>query len=133
VVGYDGSEPARAAVAWAAGRAGRTGRVWIVHSVVPGAPRPGEGKAVLDALALEAGNALLDVDYHLELAAGNPAEALDKSARAHDADEIAIGSRGFGKLRASLGSVSHDLLHRADRPVLVIPYNAVRAHTVSTA
>ncbi|MBN1528101.1 MAG: universal stress protein [Thermoleophilaceae bacterium] len=127
VVGYDGSDAARAAVAWAAARAGRTGKVWVVHSLDPVHPAHdgGEGKAVLDALVLEGGNALIDVDYHLELVTGDPAEALDLSAREHDADEIAIGSRGFGKLRATLGSVSHDLLHRADRPVLVIPGNAV--------
>ena len=129
VVGYDGSEAARRAVAWASERAGGAGKVWIVHCLVPGpaGPEGGEhGKAVLDALLLEGGNALLDVDYELELVDGDPAEALARSAREHDADEIAIGSRGFGKLRAALGSVSHDVLHRADRPVLVIPYNAVR-------
>jgi nucleotide-binding universal stress UspA family protein len=52
------------------------------------------------------------------------AEALAVSAREHDADEIAIGSRGLGKLRATLGSVSHDVLHEADRPVIVIPSSA---------
>jgi nucleotide-binding universal stress UspA family protein len=56
VVGYDGSEAARAAVAWAAGRAGRTGKVWIVHCRLPGVP--GEGKAVLDSLLLEGGDAV---------------------------------------------------------------------------
>lgn len=125
VVGYDGSEAARAAVTWAAARAGRAGKVWIVHCLEPGVP--GQGKAVLDALLLEGGNALIDVDYQLELAEGDPAEALAGAAREHEADEIAIGSRGFGKLRAALGSVSHDVLHQADRPVLVIPYNAVSA------
>ena len=130
VVGYDGSEAARAAVAWAADRAGRAGKVWIVHCLTPGVSGPddGQGKAVLDAIVLEGGNALVDVDYQLELATGDPAEALAAYAREHDADEIAIGSRGFGKLRAALGSVSHDVLHEADRPVLVIPYNAVREH-----
>ena len=88
---------------------------------------------MLDALLLEGGNALLDVDYELELASGNPATALARSAREHDADEIAIGSRGFGKLRAALGSVSHDVLHKADRPVLVIPYNALREHAGAVA
>ena len=80
---------------------------------MPGAP--GQGKAVLDSLLLEGGNALIDVDYELELVEGDPAEALASSAREHDAGEIAIGSRGFGKLRAALGSVSHDVLHEADR------------------
>jgi nucleotide-binding universal stress UspA family protein len=131
VVGYDGSVAARAAVTWAAVRAGRTGKVWIVHCLAPGVP--GQGKAVLDSLLLEGANALLDVDYELELVEGHPAEALAVSAREHDADEIAIGSRGFGKLRAALGSVSHDVLHEADRPVLVIPYNAVREHAGAAA
>ena len=135
VVGYDGSEAARAAVTWAAARAGRAGKVWIVHCLTPGAPGPdgGQGKAVLDSLLLEGGNALLDVDYELELAQGNPAAALAGAAREHEADEIAIGSRGFGKVRAALGSVSHDVLHEADRPVLVIPYNAVREHSGAAA
>ena len=136
VVGYDGSEAARAAVAWAGARAGRSGKVWIVHCLVPSpaAPEGGaHGKAVLDALLLEGGDALLDVDYELELVEGDAARALAQSAREHEADEIAIGSRGFGKLRAALGSVSHDVLHEADRPVLVIPYNAVRERAETTA
>ena len=82
---------------------------------------------------MEGGNALLDVDYELELVEGDPAEALAGAAREYEADEIAIGSRGFGKLRAALGSVSHDVLHEADRPVLVIPHNAVREHAGAAA
>jgi len=46
-------------------------------------------------------------------------------AEVRDADEIAIGSRGFGPVRAVLGSVSHELLHLADRPVTVIPQRYV--------
>jgi nucleotide-binding universal stress UspA family protein len=38
-----------------------------------------------------------------------------------DADEIVVGARGLGRVRALLGSVSHELLHIADRPVVVIP------------
>jgi nucleotide-binding universal stress UspA family protein len=81
----------------------------------------GRGKAILDALILEGGDALMDVDYELELLDGPPAEAIIAAARACDADEIVIGSRGFGRLRAALGSVSHEVVHLADRPVLVIP------------
>ena len=44
-----------------------------------------------------------------------------------DADEIVVGARGRGRIRALLGSVSHELLHIADRPVLVIPAAAVEA------
>ena len=73
------------------------------------------------------------MDYELEAVEGDPAEVLASTAREHDADEIAIGSRGFGKLRAALGSVSHDVLHEADRPVLVVPYNAVRGRAGAAA
>lgn len=141
VVGYDGSEAARAAVAHAAARAGRRGKIYVVHCFGPppdwlGAPNyqrlledhQGRGKALLDALLLEDGDALVDVDYELELLGGNPAEAIAGVAETRDADEIVVGSRGFGRLRSVLGSVSLELLHRADRPVTVIPDNAVRGH-----
>lgn len=141
VVGYDGSEAARAAVTYAAERAGQKGKVYVVHSFGPppdwlGVPNyqhvlddhQGRGKAILDALVLEGGDALMDVDFELELIGGHPAEALAEVAKTRDADEIVIGSRGFGRLRSALGSVSQELLHLADRPVIVIPESAVREH-----
>ncbi len=146
VVGYDGSETARAAVAWAADRAGRSGTVYVVHcfsgpvdwydpldAVHEPEDHAKRGKAVLDALLLEGGNALMDVDYELELVGGNPAKGIVKVANEHDADEIVVGSHGFGKLRSALGSVSHELLHSADRPVMVIPHRAVREHAGSAS
>jgi nucleotide-binding universal stress UspA family protein len=68
----------------------------------------------------------MDVDYELEVVSGNPAHAIASSAEAHDANEIAIGSRGFGRVRSALGSVSRELLHVARRPVTVIPCNLLR-------
>jgi nucleotide-binding universal stress UspA family protein len=137
VVGYDGSESARQAVSYAAARAGHGGKVWVVHCYGPppdwlGAPNyqrllddhQTRGKAILDALILEDGNALVEVDYDFELVDGKPAEAISKVAQVRDADEIVIGSRGFGRLRSALGSVSQEVLHLADRPVVVIPHNA---------
>ena len=62
-----------------------------------------------------------DPRIETELLAGPPAEAIVRVAAARDADEIVVGSRGFGAARAALGSVSHKLLHLADRPVVVIP------------
>jgi nucleotide-binding universal stress UspA family protein len=47
-------------------------------------------------------------------------------SRARNADEIVVGARGLGRMRALLGSVSHELLHIADRPVVVIPTAAIR-------
>ena len=47
------------------------------------------------------------------------AQAIDL-ARARDVDVIVVGSRGLGTLAgALLGSVSRDVAHHADRPVLV--------------
>ena len=137
VVGYDGSEAARQAVAYAATRAGARGKIWVVHCYGPppdwlGAPNyerlledhQARGKAILDALVLEGGDELVDTDYELELVDGKPAEAVTKVAQVRDADEIVIGSRGFGRLRSALGSVSLETLHLADRPVVVIPQRA---------
>lgn len=138
VVGYDGSPEARAAVAYAASRAGSSGRVVVVHApetglLLPGLPAPevmiedsaAHGEAVLDALILEGGDELVDTDFDFDLAAGPPAQALVDAAARYRADEIVIGSRGFGRARAALGSVSHDVLHRADRPVVVVPHRAL--------
>jgi nucleotide-binding universal stress UspA family protein len=66
-------------------------------------------------------------EYETELIGGPPAEAIANVARVRDADEIVVGARGLGRVRALLGSVSHELLHIADRPVLVIPAAAVES------
>jgi nucleotide-binding universal stress UspA family protein len=54
-----------------------------------------------------------------------PAEALgwplyEAAARNRDAEAIYVGSRGAGRASALLGSVAHEVLHRADRPVTVV-------------
>lgn len=137
VVGFDGSPASRAALGFAAGRAGEGGTVVVVHSfALPpdflGMPesdellvkRQAHGRAVLDTISLE-GSELVDVDYVTELIGGPAAEAIVAVAKARDADEIVVGSRGFGRLRATLGSTSHEVLHLADRPVVVIPQSSV--------
>jgi nucleotide-binding universal stress UspA family protein len=136
VVGYDGSDAARAALALAVERA-RGGRLFIVHAY--GAPKDFWGaqhyQEVLDR-ALQRGEDLLDavatveprltdVAYETELIAGTPAEVLAHVAEVRAADEIIMGTRGFGPLRAVIGSVAHGLLHLAPCPVTVIPERAV--------
>ena len=138
VVGYDGSPASRAAVGVAARRAGPGGRVIVVHAYdLPpdflGSPdyggilagRQAHGRALLEALPLEGNDELLDTDYETELIGGPAAEAIAGVAQVRNADEIVIGARGHGRVRALLGSVSLEVLHRADRPVTVIPAAAV--------
>jgi nucleotide-binding universal stress UspA family protein len=50
-------------------------------------------------------------------------------AEARGADEIIIGTRGFGRVRAVIGSVAHELLHEAARPLTVIPEAALARTT----
>ena len=133
VVGYDGSDNARAAVDQAAALAGPRGKVYVVHSYSPPADWLGfpnyqrvlddhraRGEAVLDALVMT-DDPLLETEFETELLDSPPADALMSVAGTRGADLIVVGSRGLGRLRATLGSVSHDVLHRADCPVLVVP------------
>jgi nucleotide-binding universal stress UspA family protein len=129
VVGYDGSPAARAALDYALGRA--HGHVTVVYaydapSSFLGAPYFGEaltdsqmrGRELLDELQSQDG---LGPDVEFDLLEGPPAEAVARAAVVRDADEIIVGSRGLGRFRGAFGSVSHALLHEADRPVVVVP------------
>lgn len=146
VVGYDGSPAARVAIEYACARAGETGRVVVVHACespadwvgTPNMPeileeRRKHGRALLDGILLDGNDALADVDYETELISAAPAPALLEAARSHGADEIVVGTRGFGRVRALLGSSSHELLHIADRPVVVLPAAMVEQHAAARA
>jgi len=132
IVGWDGSDAARAALEYAADRARRVnGRVVAVYAYdapaeFMGSPFFGRalaesqtrGRELLGQLEDEAG---LGVKIETDLAEGPPVAALTRAAAARDAREIVVGSRGLGRFRAALGSVSHTLLHEADCPVVVVP------------
>lgn len=128
VVGYDGSPNARAAVDYGAWLAGPDGRVFVVHAYGPPPDWLGfpnyqrvlddhreRGQSVLDGLPGD------DARVEKELLEGPAVDAILAVADTREADLIVVGSRGGGRVRATLGSVSHDLLHRAQRPVLVLP------------
>jgi nucleotide-binding universal stress UspA family protein len=138
VVGYDGSDASRAALLFAARQAGPRGRVFVVHAFelppdLLGSPnyeqllsqRRDRGEALLKELPL-AEEPLAGPAYEVELIGGPAAEVIERVARVREADEIVVGARGLGRLRALLGSVSHELLHIAGRPVVVIPTAAIQ-------
>lgn len=141
VVGYDGSEASRAAMSYATLRSCEGGRIVAVNAFQPvpdwlGAPSYQQaldayqthGRQLLQSLDEEhAGGFELDTS----LLEGPPARAIVAAADARDADEIVVGSRGFGPVRGVLGSVSHAILHETDRVVVVIPADAVAAPQAS--
>ena len=75
--------------------------------------------------ALERAGELLaqeGVDAEEEILEGSAADRVVELARARNAPLIVVGSRGLGAVAgALLGSVSSAIIHRADRPVLVVP------------
>ena len=136
VVGYDGSAPAREAVRHAVSLA-HGGKIYVVHAY--DAPPPQltsrwqellaqdhaeRAQSVLDAILLEGNDELAGADWEARLEPGRPAQAICAVAREVDADTIVVGSHGYGPVTALLGSVSHELIRVADRPVTVIPPGA---------
>ena len=133
VVATDGSQGAEAAVAAGARVARTIGTravlVYVRPSVGPlGDPyyqeklteQMGHARA-----ALERAHELLaqeGVDADEEILEGSAADRVVELARARNAPLIVVGSRGLGAVAgAVLGSVSSAIIHRADRPVLVVP------------
>jgi nucleotide-binding universal stress UspA family protein len=65
-----------------------------------------------------------DVEY-VVLEPAPVAARLDRFACSREADFLVVGSRGCGVLRTAVeGSVSHDLLRAAGRPLVVVPPHA---------
>jgi nucleotide-binding universal stress UspA family protein len=62
------------------------------------------------------------VEAEEEILEGSAADRVVELARDRKAPLIVVGSRGLGALAgALLGSVSSAIIHRADRPILVVP------------
>jgi len=137
VVGYDGSPASRAAVEHAIDRALPDGRVVLVHGYQVASDFVGASyyNAMLDDArehatevmdALDRGcERLATVAHKRDMVLAPAATAIVHAAELEAADEIVIGSRGVGRMRALLGSVAHDVIHHARCPVTVIPERMV--------
>jgi nucleotide-binding universal stress UspA family protein len=130
VLGYDGTDGARAALNAAVGLAAELGDTLVVvfaHEVnrLGGEVHDYEealrarGRGVLEearAVAREAG-----VEIELVMRELSPAEALIAVADEHEARLIVVGSYGERPLKSALvGSTPTRLLHLSERPVLVV-------------
>jgi nucleotide-binding universal stress UspA family protein len=132
VVGVDGSDPSKAALAWAIAQAGLTGAV--IDAVIAwefpanfGYPVPATAgidfeeiaTEVIDDAVGEVASVTGPVKVRPRVVKGNPAQVLlNESA---GADLLVVGSRGHGGfIEALLGSVGQHCVHYATCPVLVI-------------
>jgi nucleotide-binding universal stress UspA family protein len=137
VVGVDGSEPARAALEFAAGEAAlRNAQLRIVSAweipptVYAGGFAPGLDQSTLDGFAESAEKVVQEavsvvrelqpaVECAGEATQGQPAEVLLESAQ--DAELVVVGNRGRGGFASLLlGSVSQQVVHYATCPVTVV-------------
>lgn len=130
VVGIDGSESSRAALAFALEEAelldASVRAVWVwPRSVLSPGDDTSASVAEERRLLLAAGVAGWpekhpDVPFTAHVLRGHPVEEL--ALAAHDALAVVIGRRGHGGYTGMhLGSVPHGLLHRAECPVITVP------------
>jgi nucleotide-binding universal stress UspA family protein len=131
IVGVDGSEHSRRALAWALAEARLRGvGCVLVHAwdfgLAASSPVPGDALHVL----VDDANTLLDRDLAFARSFGVPVKGiLVYGSAGHalietsaDALVLVVGSRGRGGLvSALLGSVSSACVHHATCPVVVVP------------
>jgi nucleotide-binding universal stress UspA family protein len=133
VVGVDGSDSSRNALAWAYDEAGQHGATLVVLATwhppaLPMSPPPEdytdqprqEALELLDRFtaALVPKDPAVDVRTSVE-EGKNPAKALIE--RSKEADLVVVGSRGHGGFVGMLlGSVSQHVVAHADCPVVVV-------------
>lgn len=138
VVGVDGSTASRHAVTTAAEWARRfalplvvasawqdqvlvgLGEGWALSTLQTGADAVRDAtREMIDGIAEEIREQHPDLDVSTRLLHGDPAVALLEATR--DATALIVGSRGRGGFSGLLlGSVSHQLIHRSEIPVVVV-------------
>jgi nucleotide-binding universal stress UspA family protein len=133
VVGFDGSPAARQALREAALIA-HGGRIVAVHAYEEAGPRapahrweplegedPEQSRRALEAAVRDVAADVGDVTLEGRLVSGHPATAVLDVAHETGADMIVIGSHGWSAFSSILGSVSHELVRKADVPLTIIP------------
>ncbi|MGD0379090.1 MAG: universal stress protein [Acidimicrobiales bacterium] len=136
VVGVDGSDNSTRALAWAAALVeGTDGEIVAVHalgllthledgSVVPSM---GQRDQVVTLLEQQWCRPLIEasVAHRCVVVDGDPVTALLRTAREEEADLLVVGCRGTGGHPGLvLGSTSQQVVSQADRPVVVVPFQA---------
>ena len=133
VVGVDGSAASKAALRWAIRQAQLTGAVvdavtawqsppsfaWISEGATGVGDYRAEAHRILAAAVEETGGMEAGVQIEPWVQEGHPAHVLIEASRG--AQLLVVGSHGHGGFAAALlGSVSHNCVHHASCPVLVI-------------
>lgn len=139
IVGVDGSAPAAHAVEWCAQYGGALGaEVVVVYAFEAPSydsvlmrhyfPLPlftEKDRARLREHVAHDWCSPLDVarvPHRVEVLDGRPAEVILKTADVEEADLVVVGHRGVGNVAERLlGSTSHQLAHRLDRPLVIVP------------
>jgi nucleotide-binding universal stress UspA family protein len=133
IVGYDGSDCAKAALRTAleVGRAyGERVTIAFGYELSPVGGELHDYHTALKDLATSRLNEARELvsaedgqpEVEVVIVEQAPARALAELAKERDARVIVVGTRGESPLRGALvGSVPHKLLQLADRPVLVVP------------
>ena len=133
VLGYDGEPGSQAALRTAVAIAAAFKRPLVIAFGYAPAPIGGEvadlSRAVQDlgeritAEAVKAAHGVdASVSVQVELVNDRPAEAILRAGDQYDALAIVVGAAGRGPIAgALLGSVTYQVVHRAKRPVVVVP------------
>jgi nucleotide-binding universal stress UspA family protein len=141
VLAVDESEHARRAVEWCAEHASALGaEVVVVHALditfifgfgsplalaPPPPPYPPERiEHFRDVIARDWCKPLADagVAFRVVVSEGRPADLVYEIAKAEDAELVVCGRRGRGgAAELFLGSVSHELSHKLDVPLVIVP------------
>lgn len=131
VVGYDGTDASDCAIAWAVGQLASDGRLVIVHACralhAPSSPLTSErerrdlGRALLEEVCIDRGQANGDMLVHAEVADEDPVRALNRVGERCHADGIVVGHGSHSRLHRAIGTVTGELLARCTVPVTVVP------------